>query len=112
MMYGNPSLSQPTHRVPGVHHRLEPVRRRRREGEGDEARMGGVRAGAARVLGGGLRRRGGVVVGRLGRRVIHLLGLLDVRGLGRRVRDHRWPVAREERRRWARAVGWLEEMFE
>ena len=111
-MHGNPSLPNPTHRVPGVHHRLEPVRRRRREGEWDEARMGGVRAGgAARVLGGGLRRRGGVVVGRLGRRVVDLLRLLDVRGLGRRVRAHRRPVAREERRRWARAIGWLEEVF-
>ena len=43
----------------------------------------GVRPGAARVLGGGLRRQGGVVVGRHGCRVVDLLWLLDVRGLGR-----------------------------
>ena len=71
--------------------------------------MYGVRPAAARVLGGGLRRRGGVVVGRHGRRVVDLLWLLDVRGLGRWVRNYRRPVAREERRCWAREVGWLEE---
>ena len=63
--------------------------------------------GTARGLWGGF--QGRVVCG-LRRRVVKLLirfRLLDVRWLGRRVRDYRL-VTREERRRGAGTVRWLE----
>ena len=82
---------------------LEPVWRRRWEGEGNEP--GNLRVETARGLRGGLQGR---VVGRLGRRVVSLLRLrfrlLDVGWLGWRRR----LVTREKGRRGAGTVAWLE----